>query len=176
MVSENGILTAGHVVYGKKISSITFYDNNGVVEYTPSAVDYSIPSDYCGASPTDYALITVSDLCDLSDYNVFGHGYALDRAIIEEADISVTGFPTDLTYESTGEGRLKNSTSGYIEMKYTSDTYSGSSGSPIYTDLVYNGEHYYIVIGIHTSGKGDYQYNSGVRMCPNIWHLVKFNS
>lgn len=177
VASNNGILTAGHVVKGKKISTITFYNSNGVVEYTPTAVDYSVPSDYSASSSTDYALITVSDASDLSDYNIWGHGYALDRAIIEESNISVTGFSGDLTYEATGEGQLKNSTSGYNELKYTCDTYGGASGSPIYTDLVYNGDHYYVVVGIHTSGTGSYyQYNSGVRMCPNIWHLVKANA
>ena len=176
VASNNGILTAGHVVNGKKISTITFYNSSGTVEYTPTAVDYSVPSNYSSSSSTDYALITVSDTCDLSDYNIFGRGYALDRAIFEEAAISITGFSGDLTYEATGEGQLKNSTSGYNDLKYTCDTYYGSSGSPVYTDLVYNGEHYYVVIGIHTSGKGNsYQYNSGVRMCPNIWHLVKAN-
>jgi len=177
VVSDNGILTAGHVVIGKQIFSITFYNSNGGVVYTPTAVDYSIPSDYSLSSPTDYALITVSDICDLSDFNVFGHGYALDRAIIEEANVSVTGFSGDLNYESTGEGCLKNSTDGYNELKYTCDTKPGASGAPIYTDLVYNDEHYYIVVGIHTSGTGGiHSYNSGVRMCPNIWHLVNSNS
>lgn len=176
VVSNKGILTAGHVVYGKKISSITFYNNSGVVEYTTSAVDYSLPSDYSSSSPTDYALITVPSANNLSEYNIWGRGYALDRALNEEANVSVTGFSSDLSYESTGQGRLKNSSSGYNEMTYTCDTYHGASGAPVYTDLVYNGVHYYVVIGIHTSGTGDYQYNSGVRMCPNIWRLVNDNS
>ena len=177
VVSNNGILTAGHVVNGKKISSITFYDNNGVVEYTTTAVDYSVPSDYASSSPTDYALITVNS--DLSVYNVFGRGYALDRAISEEANVYVTGFSGDLSYESTGPGKLKNSTSGFNELKHSCDTNPGASGSPIYADLVYNGIHYYVVIGIHTSGKDSgvihHLYNSGVRMCPNIWNLVRSN-
>lgn len=175
VVSDNGILTAGHVVNGKQISSITFYDANGVIEYTPSAVDYSVPTDYSSSSPTDYALITVSEEYDLSEYDIWGCGYALDRAFVEEANVFVTGFSGDLVDESTGGGILKNSYSGTNEMKYTCDTNGGASGSPVYTDLLYEGEHYYIVIGIHTNGTGNKQYNSGVRMCPNIWQLIRAN-
>lgn len=177
VVSNNGILTAGHVICNKKISTIKFYNNNGAVEYTASAVNYSLPSDYASSSPTDYALITVNS--NLSAYNVFGRGYALDRAISEEADVYVTGFSGDLGYESTGPGELKNSTSGFNELKHSCDTNPGASGAPIYADVVYNGIHYYVVIGIHTSGTYNgviqHQYNSGVRMCPNIWNLVRSN-
>lgn len=178
VASDNTILTAGHVVNGSRIISIEFFDSNGNVTLTPTALNYSIPTNYLFYDNADYALIVVNN--DLSDYNNFGLGFALNRAINEEADVSVTGFSknksNNLIYESTGIGKLKNSTNGNNELKYDCDTDHGTSGGPIYSKLFYEGEYYYIVVGIHTDGTGDiYAYNSGVRMCPNILNLIRAN-
>ncbi len=179
VASDDTILTAGHVLKNKRIARIKFYNSSNNVVFTANAQNYSIPTNYVEGTYTDYALISVSN--DLSAYNVFGFGYALSRAVSVQANVSVTGFIDNETHnEYTGTGRLQ-SASGRNELKYTCDTVDATSGAPIYTDIVYEGHHYYTVIGIHTSGRvvgnieNYYAYNSGVRMCPNIRNLIRVN-
>lgn len=176
VTSDNTILTAGHVLKGKKITSIIFYDTDGTVSDTATPIDFSIPTNYISDTYTDYALITVSD--DLGDYKSFSMGFALDRAISEAADVSVTGFSSDLGYVSTGEGDLTVGDDETGEIYYTSDATDGESGAPIYADIVYNNTHYNVVVGIHISGDSNYphEYNTGVRMCPNILNLINENN
>ena len=182
VASDNSILTAGHCLKNSGgIKSITFYDSNGNKKsFKPTLVDYSIPVNYMnnGNSNFDYALIKVSD--DLSDYNNFKFGYALQYAIDTQATVYVTGCQgdKDLTMER-GVGKL-DSTSNTDRLYYTCDTSSGVSGSPIYADLIFEGKHYYTVVGIHTNGDPaekpeDRVHNSGVRMCPNITNLIRNN-
>lgn len=173
VASDDTILTAGHVLKNKTISSIKFYNSYNIEVFTANAQNYSIPTNYVENSYTDYALISVSN--DLSAYNVFGFGYALSRAIEEQAYVYVTGFSNNLAYESTGAGRLQM-LSGRNELKYNCDTDAAASGAPVYTDIVYEGRHYYTVIGIHTSEtSSNITNNSGVRMCPNIRNLIRAN-
>ncbi|MDE5556283.1 MAG: trypsin-like peptidase domain-containing protein [Ruminococcus sp.] len=182
VASDNSILTAGHCLKNSGgIKSITFYDSNGNKKsFKPTLVDYSIPVNYMDNenSNFDYALITVSD--DLSDYNNLKFGYALQYAIDTQATVYVTGCQGDknLTME-VGVGRL-DSTSNTARLYYTCDTSPGVSGAPIYADLIFEGKHYYTVVGIHTNGDPaekpeDRKYNRGVRMCPNITNLIRNN-
>lgn len=186
VASNNSILTAGHclMLHGG-IKSITFYDSNGnETSFKPKAIDYSIPKNYSGSGTTDYALITVSD--DLSAYNNLYMGYALQYAIDIQANVYVTGYqrltddkknpiyntPSNVPKMRTGMGRLESdSTIG--KLLYSCDALKGSSGGPIYADLMFEGKHYYTVVGINTTGFDDY--NSGVRMCPNITNLIRNN-
>lgn len=182
VASNNSILTAAHVVSGYKISAITFYDSNGNKKsFKPTVVDYSVPVNYENDKNEnfDYALIKVSN--NLSAYNSFYLGYALQRAIDTNANVYVTGYQAeDHQIIERGIGRL-DSTSNHYKLYYTCDTVSGVSGSPVYADLIYNGKHYYTVVGIHTNGDPaenpqDRVHNSGVRMCPNITNLIRYNS
>ncbi|MDE6426985.1 MAG: trypsin-like peptidase domain-containing protein [Ruminococcus sp.] len=180
VASDNSILTAGHVVKGQKIESITFYDSDGNETLKAHAVDYSLPTNSDTDYLTDYALITVSD--DLSDYNNLNLGYALQYAVDKQADVIVTGWQAseeskikDFTdYEMrTGKGRIDSNNTDDGTLYYTCDTLNGASGGPIYADLIFEGEHYYTVVGINTNSH--INSNCGVRMCPNITNLVRSN-
>lgn len=174
VASRNSILTAGHSVKGSQIFSITFYDSEGnETSFKPNVLSYSVPENYKAKTDTDYALITVSD--DLSAYNNFYMGYALQYAIDTKADVYVTGYQWEDHKEiETALGRLKN-TGNANQLYYDCDTVGGVSGGPIYADLIFQGEHYYTVVGINTSHDEEQQYNYGVRMCPNITSLIRYN-
>ncbi|MCM1358566.1 MAG: hypothetical protein NC205_08210, partial [Prevotella sp.] len=78
-----------------------------------------------------------------------------------------------------GIARL-DSTSDNYRLHYTCDTVPGVSGAPIYADIIFEGEHYYTVVGIHTNGDPakepqNRKYNLGVRICPNITNLIRNN-
>ena len=183
VASDNSILTAAHVLEGRKIDSIIFFDSDGNRKtFHPNVIDYSIPVSYQSCTDTDYSLITVSD--DLSDYNNLDFGYALQGAIDKQEDVYVTGwqlvsnnkpYSKNNTLEMrTGKGRFLNLLGNDAILYYDGDAIGGSSGGPVYTDLIFENEHYYTVVGIN-SGLG-YTYNCGARMCPNIMNLIQFNS
>ncbi|MCM1316378.1 MAG: trypsin-like peptidase domain-containing protein [Muribaculaceae bacterium] len=181
VASDNSILTAGHVVKGSKINSIIFYDSNGnETSFKPNIIDYSIPVYYDDSenSNFDYALIKISN--NLSDYNNLNIGYALQYSIDTQATVYVTGYQSaDHKQMEVGIGRL-DSTSDNYRLHYTCDTVPGVSGAPIYADIIFEGEHYYTVVGIHTNGDPakepqNRKYNLGVRICPNITNLIRNN-
>lgn len=178
VVGENLILTSGSNLLNHAISSIKFYNSNGNIESTATAIEYSIPSSYTSSSQSvssryDYALIKTST--SLSDEKCFELGYALDYAIDQNKPVRVTGFNYS-NIRVTGEGSLIPSTVHQYMFSYNCDTSIDTSiGAPVYTDVVYNGEHHYVAVGIHTKDTG-YGYNSGVRICPNITNLISYNS
>lgn len=195
VASDNSILTAAHLLMDENqnkmsILSITFYDDDGNNIFEPHVLDYSIPENYPGnlyEDPslskyyyTDYALIKVLD--DLSDYNNLNFGYALQYAIDTKADATVTGYQPlikgdnkEANFEMrTGKGRFSNLCTNTL-LYYDCDTLTGSSGGPIYKDLIFEGKHYYTVVGINTSEYESGQCNCGVRMCSNITNLVRSN-
>ncbi|MCC8110152.1 MAG: hypothetical protein LIO74_00480 [Ruminococcus sp.] len=59
-----------------------------------------------------------------------------------------------------------------FKIYYTADTSESNSGSPVYMITSFNGNVYYTVIAIHTTGGG---YNSGVRITPTILHFCYNN-
>ena len=75
----------------------------------------------------------------------------------------------------TGKGRLLSLGDDTL-LFHDCDDLPGFSGGPIYSDLIFEGKHYYTVVGINTFYNKQGKYNGGVRMCPNIINLVRSNS
>lgn len=182
--SDDTIMTAAQALSGRKIVSIQFFNSSGNIILNANATDYSIPRQYNGSegSYLDYAVINVSN--DLSNYKTFEMGYALNWASESEASVSVAGFIEESsigktgkkpTIDYTGSGNLKNSSDQQL-LNYNCDTDYGMVGAPIFKDVVHNGSHHYVVVGINTSDGNDKNTNnSGVRICPNITNLVRNN-
>lgn len=174
--SDDTIMTAAQALYKRKIVSIQFFNSSGNVILNANATDFRIHKKYKDAEGTfyDYALINVSN--DLSEYKTFEMGYALDWAIESEANVSISGFKKDSITSYTGDGRIKNSGTAKNELMYSCDAVDGMVGAPIFRDVVHNGSHHYVVVGINTSDNSDNNSNnSGVRICPNITNLVRNN-
>ncbi|MCD7958318.1 MAG: trypsin-like peptidase domain-containing protein [Ruminococcus sp.] len=194
IIDEHTIATAAHCVAsssasattscGNTVTKIYCFDGSNTVDKTVTGLEsIHIPANYFteGAnSAYDYALIIVEE--DLSDYMCFSLGTMLDGY---SSTVSVTGFPSSITnsdgstteknsysdhYQYTGSGVVKDYTTSKIY--YTADTSESNSGSPVYVITSFNGNVYYTVIAIHTTGGG---YNSGVRITPAILHFCYNN-
>lgn len=185
IVDSHTIATAAHCAYNLQISGIRIFNSNGNIALTATPVQYHIPNLYVQthSGNYDYALITVEE--DLSDYACFNLGVAMDNFLTSSKSICVTGFPQkvnnvivngvveteDRNNMYTGIGTISGGNE-YV-LNYNVDTYRGNSGGPVYTSTSYNGNVYYTVIAIHTTGAGTYNY--GTRINTNLMHFYKNN-
>ena len=126
VIAPHIIATAAHCVFdnstldpndilsesGYIISGIKLFDSNGVNTLTATPVECHVPYSYISAvkngnyeNAFDYALISVEE--DLSDYMCFNLGVALDSAVTNEVEISISGFPYEINYV-----QVNNATNG----------------------------------------------------------------
>ncbi|MBP5431935.1 serine protease [Ruminococcus sp.] len=204
VIAPHIIATAAHCVFdydaiipdnlssqkGYVISNIRLFNNNGVNTLNATPVECHVPWSYISSAfdrlkvnAYDYALISVEE--DLSDYMCFNLGVALDSAVTNETDITISGFPGTVNGNTVNNSYLDQMYLGtgslvewsdYISAYYYNlfqynddrmffydvDTSGGNSGGPIYvTKHVYdkngnNHQVYYDVIGICTAEFTEY--------------------
>ncbi len=197
IVGDHQIATAAHCVYDNV--SHQFYKNNTIRTYdrTGSPVDggfltiaeVHVPESYSTSTEFyyDYALITVKE--DLSDYVHFeiGNAYNMTNSEVGTIPIHVTGRPGpiqigdkkyndfDLLYTHNGSVYGSDNTQ---MLRYSIDTTSGQSGSPVYTitrELYNNQFHYiYTALAVHTRAYNSYA-NQGVLMTQYQLQFYKNN-
>jgi V8-like Glu-specific endopeptidase len=185
VVDDHVIATACHVV-DSTISSIILLNQLGTTIKTMAPIEIHKPANLEG-SFGDYALLTVED--DLSDY-VMPLGIPVQNIDTTGRSVSVTGFPCEYGYTNTstfhqkytGDGYLTNATYSsehwyykYFNITYNITTTHGSSGSPVYADLISdNNIAYPCVIGIHRSTHSNSE-NIANRMAPYILRFYLYN-
>jgi V8-like Glu-specific endopeptidase len=197
IIDDHTIATCAHILYdpvnyasnnGYAPSvTVVFYDNTGATNgSTASGVEFHVPVDYI--NPTgennDYALVTVNT--DLSAYTHFDLGYAYDvnTTDFSALDIFVTGVASYLNsppyHLKTGKGHsCLTHPSTDINLRYTADTDSGTSGGPVYmaTRYTYGSNQYlsYTLLAIHDGGTVD-DSNYGRRIDSTLMQFYKGNS
>lgn len=136
----------------------------------------------------DYALITVKE--DLSNYPIFELG-VYDYMLDKDVTATITGFPGEITNNSTGEKILVNNitdlhtmysgsgivlSSNGLQINHTIDSTPGNSGSSLYITEYYNNTVRYVAFGIHNLGD---QYNDNqnhaVQIDSNLINFYKNN-
>ncbi len=147
----------------------------------------------------DYALLYFEE--DLSKYGKLQLGVALDDYIDGHGEVIVSGFPSELPDNYTGESgdiRFKSSGNFYrssvspsnkYRCFYDADTEGGNSGGPVYIEEGFKvGDQWYkykTVVAIHSGGFAtlpphyiyfDPEYNSGVTITPDILNFYYNNS
>lgn len=135
MISPNTMLTAGHCLKSStsKAKSVTVYPGrNGTSKpITANMTKYYVDTKYTGSEADwDYGIIVLdSNIGNTTGW--FGlHG--TNGSSIGTTNITVTGYPGDLTgyYMWTCGGTVSNITTN--RFKHTADTAGGESGSPTY--------------------------------------------
>lgn len=150
------------------ISSIKLFNNQGVNTLSATPVEIHIPKD----TQRKYALITVAQ--DVSSYNCFELGMALDCADELSIEVDVTSFPSayntvyDTMYTKAGNISSTNSTNMNLNISLG----SGDYGSPVYATESFNGTVKYTVVGI---GR-DNSYNNVERVDPNMIRFYNENT
>lgn len=182
IVGNHEIATAAHCVYNRTngtwypMSVCTYNQNGTLTGNTLTPKECHLPVNYTsnGLTAYDYAVITVEE--NLSGYFKFNLGvtYNVNSSNYSSIPIYVTGCPTMVHYVQNGNDYYTANTNHYLYYDeshivdpsvgnpqvityYDSDTYSGHSGSPVYTiaktKIGNNEEVYrYTVISIHNGG------------------------
>ena len=149
------------------ITSVKLFNNQGVNTLSATPVEIHIPKD----TQRKYALITVAQ--DVSSYNCFELGMALDCADELSIEVDVTSFPSayntvyDTMYTKTGNISSTNSTNMNLDISLG----GGDYGSPVYATESFDGTVKYTVIGI---GRDD-SYNNVERVDPNMLRFYNGN-
>ena len=121
---------------------------------------------------------------DLSSYGKVSLGTATDYFTSSGSNISISGYPAEVSENSVGDKRYYSS--GAVKSSSTSyrlDTYAyasgGNSGGPMYTQYTLNGETFRCAIGIRTNTDQDdnaIQFSKGVRITTPILRFFKDNN
>lgn len=208
IVGPHTIATAAHVVYNDKpndsakIEQILSFNADGTEKSgTITPLEIHLPTKFNIKSPEnevlsnevlsyDYALITVEE--DLSNYPFFELG-VYDSISDRDVTASITGFPTQVQNNITGEETTVNtpmkhtmytgtdvvfsSDGGVINHKI--DTTSGNSGIPLYITEMIDGKAVNIVFSIHNlNDDQDYPitgYNHAVQINSDMIQFFKCN-
>ena len=168
IVGDHEIVTAAHVVFSsnsfKSTVNIKTCNSSGKISNNNLNVQQiHVPKDTTSGKPKDdYALIVVAN--NLSGYTHFtiGEAYNVSASIWNNVPIYVTGQPDYYNnsadrYFKSGKGKIYDDPNADLaEIYYTTDTYFGSSGAPIYTIMACNQNnttyYYYTVLGVHSGG------------------------
>ena len=196
---ETGAFTNGMVYItdqsGNIITTIAPYQIHVPVLYaTSSLYDY-------GRTMADYALIYVND--SLTNYGIFKLGIPNDSLLNSSGTVTVSGYPQipsqpssivpygysyGMRYKASGN---LYSTNLYIDpqymLHYNADMAPGDSGGPVYVDDDYYANGVLVsahtAIGINTaqmgntveSTSGQYKYNQGIKIIPEIYRFYMGN-
>ena len=205
IIGNHEIATAAHCVYNSANSSfysitIQTYDADGILTgNTLTPKECHIPTEYTYFSPDayDYAVITVSDdLSNNDNYVKFnlGTSYNMSASDFSSIPIYVTGCPKKyhtmilgdpyhlINWDHnlyTDECHIVDNSNLPLIVFTNSDTYSGQSGSPIYTiskqTIGNNEKWYYTAIGIH-HGYVNESTDCGSRITEHHLMFYKHNS
>lgn len=170
IIGDHTIATSASAVNISNYSSlnISTFNANGTYAGALTPLEVHIPVNYLNNHSVqyDYALVTVQE--DLSSYFHFnlGNAYNLSSSKFSNVPIYVTGMAdlnTGTTQLCCGEGRVYgNSNTSFL--KFTTDTTSEQSGSPVFTisRINNNGTSYdnYTVLGIYSSLSDTSNYNT----------------
>ena len=166
IINEHTIVTAGHCVYN--ISNREFYDftisitdaEGNVIKnlnpkfaHVPKAFADAPNKNHLYAYINDYAMIIVEE--DLSEYGMFDLGVATNQFMENKSEVAFCGYPDFNNGNNWGKrysanGNITDSNSSVIE--YSTTTYEGMSGGPVYCEREYFGQTYKTIIAIHIRG------------------------
>lgn len=169
IIDKHIIATCAHCIYNGTSFfdnyTIKIYDSNGTTLLnTLYAKELHVPSAYISnpSSYNDYGLIYVDS--SLSSYGNIALGTATDYFMTTSSDVSISGFPGEVSGSPVGIVRYFEtgsvlSTSTDAILKTTAYASGGDSGGPMYIEYTLGNNTFRAAIGIC----GHYNYASGVR-------------
>jgi len=190
IVDNHIIATCAHCIYnGTSFNTnytIKIYDSNGsTLLNTLYAKELHVPNSYISnpsGTDYDYGLIYVDS--SLSSYGNIALGTATDYFMTTSSDVSISGFPGEVSGSPVGIVRYFEtgsvlSTSTDALLKSTAYVSLGDSGGPMYIEYSLNGTPFRSAIGIcegfvPTSPYND-RYSVGVRITTPILRFYMDN-
>ena len=171
MLSQDAAVTAGHCVYASEYGgwadSIKIWpgkDGYGLWNNpygTANATEFYTDKNYIenGNSDFDWGIIELDE--DIG-FQTGWLGLYYSQAGYTNTEVTISGYPGDHQYyQYEMQGVISSCTNN--KLYYDIDTFSGQSGSPIFT---YN----HFAIGIHTNGIGGiHSKNSGTRITESLY-------